>query len=94
LVLLALLVVVVALSVVVKVTRKYQVTIPEEIRRLLDIKVGDRILTEFDPVEGVAKLHPLHRGKRSRMTLSHRLTLEEIEEAIVRGVRECTRSQP
>lgn len=84
---------VVAVAVVVKVTRKYQVTIPEDIRRLLDIKVGDRILTEFDPIERVAKLHPLHKGKRSRMTLKRKLTLEDIEEALVEGVRECTGSQ-
>lgn len=93
-VLLALRVVVFALAVVVKVTRKYQVTIPEEIRRLLDIRVGDRILTEYDPVEGVAKLHPLRRGKRSRIMLKRRLTVEDIEEALVKGVRECTGSQP
>jgi len=81
------------MSVVVKVTRKYQVTIPEEIRSHLNLQVGDKVLAEYDPVEEVVRIVPLHKGKRSTLVLNRSLDVEDIEEALGKGALECLRSR-
>jgi looped-hinge helix DNA binding domain, AbrB family len=69
----------------VKVTRNYQVTIPASIRNRLGIHEGD--ILEFhieDDKIIIKKLSPV----RPRIRLGRRLTVEEIERDIERGLNE------
>ncbi|RLE53579.1 MAG: AbrB family transcriptional regulator [Candidatus Methanomethylicota archaeon] len=74
---------------IIKVTRKYQVTIPEVIRQKLGVNVGDKVLVTYDEEEGVIKMRLLKRVERTRLKLGRKLTAEEVERAILEGLRKC-----
>ncbi|MHC1628550.1 MAG: AbrB/MazE/SpoVT family DNA-binding domain-containing protein [Candidatus Nezhaarchaeales archaeon] len=74
---------------VVKVTRKYQVTVPESVRRVVGIKVGDKILVEYDERERVIKMRPLKSVERKRFKFGKKLTAEDVERAIREGLERC-----
>ena len=63
----------------VKVTRNFQITIPAEVRSKLGIKEGDYVLVELDEQEGVILVRP-HRKKWTTLKLGRELSPEEIEE--------------
>jgi len=69
----------------VKVTRNYQVTIPASIRNRLGIREGD--ILEF-LVEGDKIIIKKATSVRPRVRLGKRLTVEEIERDIERGLDE------
>jgi AbrB family looped-hinge helix DNA binding protein len=71
----------------VKVTRNYQITIPAEIRRKLNLKLGDILDVSYDEVkrEIVIKKIP---ERRKTLKAGRMLMPEEIEEIIKRGLEE------
>ena len=69
----------------VKVTRNYQVTIPASIRNRLGIREGD--ILEFH-VEDDKIIIKKATSVRPRIRLGRRLTAEEIERDIERGLNE------
>lgn len=73
-----------------KVTRRYQITIPREIRDQTDIEIGDHLTLEYDPETRTVKIH-VPRKTRTPITLGRDVTPEEIDESIDRGFRECQR---
>jgi len=75
-----------------KVTRNYQVTIPSEIRKAVEVKAGDTLVVEYAEDEEAIKLKLPHRGPRRTRTLGRRLTPEDIERSIEKGMDECLRS--
>lgn len=75
-----------------KVTRNYQVTIPVEIRKAVEVKAGDTLVIEYVPEEDAIKLRLPHRGPRKTRKLGHSLTPDDIERSIERGMDECLRS--
>jgi AbrB family looped-hinge helix DNA binding protein len=72
----------------VKVTRNYQVTIPASIRNRLGIHEGD--ILEFH-VEDDKIIIKKVSSVRPRIRLGRRLTVEEIERDIERGLNEGSR---
>ncbi|UXD21768.1 AbrB family transcriptional regulator [Ignicoccus pacificus DSM 13166] len=66
---------------VVKVTRNYQITIPATIRKNLNIKEGDYVKVVYDEKEGVIKIYPIKR-KRRTIKLGKRVSPENIETLI------------
>jgi AbrB family looped-hinge helix DNA binding protein len=75
-----------------KVTRNYQVSIPSEIRKRVEVKVGDTLLIEYTEEEDTIKLRLPHRGLRKTRKLGRTLTSEDIETSIQEGMRDCLRS--
>ncbi|RLI41446.1 AbrB family transcriptional regulator [Candidatus Bathyarchaeota archaeon] len=69
----------------VKVTRNYQVSIPAEIRRLLNIKLGDVLEVRCDEEKGEIILRKVEERRRT-LRAGRGLTPEEIEELIQRGL--------
>jgi len=69
----------------VKVTRNYQVTIPASIRNRLGIHEGD--ILEFHIEEDKIIIKKVS-SVRPRIRLGRRLTVEEIERDIERGLNE------
>ena len=69
----------------VKVTRNYQVSIPAEIRRLLNIKLGDVLEVRCDEERGEIILRKVEERRRT-LRAGRALTPEEIEELIQRGL--------
>ncbi len=69
-----------------KVTRNYQVTLSAEVRKALGIKEGDYLEVK---VEGRNIVMSKLERKRKRIKLGKKLTLEEIEKEIERGLNEC-----
>ena len=69
----------------VKVTRNYQVSIPAEIRRLLNIKLGDVLEVRCDEERGEIILRKLEERRRT-LRAGRRLTPEEIDELIQQGL--------
>ncbi len=69
----------------VKVTRKFQITIPEEIRHALKIKEGD--VLEVMLRGNVIIIKKLHR-KRKTIKLGEKLSLEVIENYIKKGAQD------
>jgi AbrB family looped-hinge helix DNA binding protein len=69
----------------VKVTRNYQVTIPASIRNRLSIHEGD--ILEFQ-IEDDKIIIKKASSVRPRIRLGRRLTVEEIERDIERGLDE------
>jgi AbrB family looped-hinge helix DNA binding protein len=72
----------------VKVTRNYQVTIPASVRNRLGIHEGD--ILEFH-VEDDKIIIKKVSSVRPRIRLGRRLTVEEIERDIERGLNEGSR---
>jgi len=70
-----------------KVTQNYQVTIPSGVREKAGIKVGDVVAIEYDERRGVIKIKPPWKGKRRTTKLGSRLTVQEIEASIEKGMR-------
>ena len=68
-----------------KVNTNYQVTIPKDVREKAKIKRGDTVLLEYDEEEGLIKVRPPVRGRRTTWKLGVRLTLADIERDIERG---------
>lgn len=66
-------------------TRNYQVSIPAEIRRLLNIKLGDVLEVRCDEERGEIILRKLEERRRT-LRAGRRLTPEEIEELIQQGL--------
>ena len=71
-----------------KVTRNYQITIPQEIRASAELEEGDTLTLEYDEEENLILIKLPRRGRRSTLRLGRSLTVEEIESSIERGVRE------
>jgi len=69
----------------VKVTRNYQVTIPASVRNRLGIREGD--ILEFH-IEDDKIIIKKVSSVRPRVRLGRRLTVEEIERDIERGLDE------
>jgi len=69
----------------VKVTRNYQVSIPAEIRRLLNIKLGDVLEVHRDGEKREIILRKVEERRRT-LRAGRSLTPEEIEELIQRGL--------
>jgi len=68
-----------------KVTRNYQVSIPAEIRRLLNIKLGDVLEVHCDEEKRKTILRKVEEQRRT-LRAGRSLTPEEIEELIQRGL--------
>jgi AbrB family looped-hinge helix DNA binding protein len=73
-----------------KITSKGQVTIPEEIRKELNLQPGDRI--EWRAEKGKAEVRRTGGDWRELMGILHRpgmkaLTVEEMDEGIARYIR-------
>ncbi|BAA30004.1 AbrB/MazE/SpoVT family DNA-binding domain-containing protein [Pyrococcus horikoshii] len=71
---------------ITKVTRNYRITIPAEIRKALGIKEGE--LLEVKLEDGKIIIERLKK-ERKTLKLGKKLTPEEIEKAIVEGMKEC-----
>jgi AbrB family looped-hinge helix DNA binding protein len=71
---------------ITKVTRNYQITLPAEVRRALDIREGEYLKVEIE--KGVILLKKLEK-KRKRIKLGKRITIDEIEKEIEEGFKEC-----
>ena len=67
-----------------KVTRNYQITIPAEIRKKLNIKEGEYLKVELEGDKIV-----LSKASREWKTirLGKKLTIEEIEKSIKKGIK-------
>ncbi|HVB54729.1 MAG TPA: AbrB/MazE/SpoVT family DNA-binding domain-containing protein [Candidatus Acidoferrales bacterium] len=48
-----------ARQVEVGLRKKNQLTLPEELAKVLDVRAGSRLIMQFDPEEGVITLRPL-----------------------------------
>lgn len=72
----------------VKVTRNYQVTIPVEVRRLLGISVGSYVRFVIDEQSGRVYIEKVE-SERKTLVLGRRLSSEDIERIIERGLAEC-----
>lgn len=70
----------------VRVSRKFQITIPAEIRRRLSIREGDYVDVELDEREEVIIVRP-YRGKRSILRFSRGLSRKKIDEAVEEDVQ-------
>ena len=68
----------------VKVTRNYQVTIPAEVRNKAGIKEGDLLEVRWE--EGKIVMEKAKK-ERKRLKAGRRLTIEEIDFLIERGMR-------
>ncbi len=66
-------------------TRNYQVSIPAEIRRLLNIKLGDVLEVRYDEERGEIILRKVEERRRT-LRAGRGLRPEEIEELIQRGL--------
>lgn len=73
----------------IKVTRNYQITIPADVRRRLNISEGDFIEIVYDESEGVAKIIPVKR-KRTTVKLGRKISVEEVEKIIEEVLNEAT----
>ncbi len=69
-----------------KLTRNFQLTIPAEIRKSLDLDIGDYVEIEKEDDKIVLK-----KVKKERKTikLGKDLDVEQIEEEIEKGMEEC-----
>ncbi len=69
-----------------KLTRNFQLTIPAEIRKSLDLDIGDYVEIEKEDDKIVLK-----KVKKERKTikLGKDLDVEQIEEEIEMGMEEC-----
>jgi len=72
----------------VKVTRNYQITIPSEIRRKIGINVGDLLSITYDERRGEIIIKKV-KERRKTLKIGKKLTPEEIEELIEKGLRSC-----
>ncbi len=73
----------------VRVTRNYQVTIPASIRRKAGIKEGDYLVVYLSE-EGHIVMEKVRR-KRKTLRSGRKLTMDEIDELIEKGMKESFR---
>ncbi|MEM0494139.1 MAG: AbrB/MazE/SpoVT family DNA-binding domain-containing protein [Thermofilum sp.] len=71
----------------VKVTRSYQVTLPKDVREAVGIEVGDYLEVYVDE-RGRIVMEKVRRN-RLRLSSGRKLTPEEIDDVIVRGLGEA-----
>lgn len=71
---------------VTKITRNNQITLPAEIRKALNVKEGDYL--EIVIEDGKVIIRKLKR-ERKRIKLGKKLPSEEIDEIIIKGMKEC-----
>ena len=71
----------------VKITRNYQVTIPAEIRIKMGLREGDYLEVYLDRDNRII-MEKIAPRKRKTLKLGRRLTPEEIEELIEKGIKE------
>jgi len=67
------------------------VTIPEEVRSKANIKVGDRLIVEYNDATNTINIRVPVR-ERKTMRLGRNITIEEVEESIEKGLKDCLRS--
>ena len=70
----------------VRVSRRFQITIPAEIRRRLSIREGDYVDVELNEREEVIIVRPCRR-KRSMLRFSRGLSRKKIDEAVEEDVQ-------
>ena len=70
----------------VKVTRNYQITIPAEIRAKIGLKEGEEVEVYLDDSDRI--LIERISSKRRTLTSGKKLTSEEIDEIIAKGIVE------
>jgi len=75
-----------------KVTRNYQVTLPSEIRKKVEVKPGDELFMEYVKDEYAIRIRLPHRGPRETRKLGHSLTPRDIEKSIEKGMKKCLQS--
>ncbi len=68
----------------IKVTRKYQITIPAEIRKQLNIKEGEYLKVEL---QGNRIILTKANIEWKTVKLGKKLTIREFEKSIERGIR-------
>jgi antitoxin PrlF len=66
------------------VTRGFQVTIPQEIRSKAGVKIGDSLIVEYDDTSETIKIRVPSR-RRKTLKLERKITIDEIEQAIMQG---------
>ena len=71
----------------VKVTRNYQITIPSEIRRKVGINIGDLLIMTYDEKRDEIIIKKAEE-RRKTFKIGRKLTPEEIEDFIERGLRD------
>ncbi|WP_456478396.1 AbrB/MazE/SpoVT family DNA-binding domain-containing protein [Geoglobus ahangari] len=71
----------------VKVTRNYQITIPAEIRRKINLKLGEIVDVSYDEKTGEIRIKKVPE-KRKTLKIGRKLTPEEIESLIGKGIEE------
>lgn len=69
-----------------KVTRNYQITIPADIRKKMDIKLGSVVEATYDEKRGEMIVRKV-KEKRKTLKIGKKLTPEEIELMIESGMR-------
>ena len=75
-----------------RVTRNYQITIPSEIRKKIEVRAGDTLIIEYLEEEAAVKIKFPHRGPRITRRLGRSLTPEDIQSSIEKGMSERRRS--
>jgi AbrB family looped-hinge helix DNA binding protein len=71
--------------VLVRVSRRFQITIPSEVRRRLCIREGDYVDVELDEREGVIIVRP-YRRKRSTLRFGRGLARKRIDETVEESI--------
>lgn len=71
-----------------KVTRGYKITIPTEIRKSTNIKIGDQLILEYDPETSILKIN-IPGKNRTTLKLGRDITPEEIDKSIIEGYKGC-----
>ena len=71
----------------VKVTRNYQITIPAEIRRKINLRLGDVVDVTYDEKTGEIRIKKISK-RRKTLKIGRKLTPEEIESLISRGMED------
>ena len=73
-------------AVLVRVSRKFQITIPADIRRKLCIREGDYVDVELDEQEKVIIVRPCRR-RRSTLRFGRGLSRKKIDEAVEEDIQ-------
>ncbi len=71
----------------IKVTRNYQITIPAEIRRKLDLKIGDILDVIYDNEKDAIIIKKVKQNRRT-LKAGKKLAPEEIETLIRKGIED------
>ena len=71
----------------IKVTRNYQITIPVEIRRKLDLRIGDILDVTYDNERDIILIKKVKQNRRT-LKAGRKLAPEEIEVLIRKGIED------